>query len=286
MCLYWKKNGLYKLLNLKQMDKNLITRSITGFFFVLIIVSSCFYLPAFIAVLTLICLFGLIEFAHIFKKDTFAPSGIFFMGIGLFIFLAEAAFAVKFWMEGMFLCLPAVFALFIYELYAKKDKPFQRAAMGVAGITYISVPLAIFANISMLKGHFEPIIPISVFVLIWASDTFAYIAGRAVGKHLLFPRISPKKTWEGSIGGLLGSLGVAIIIASKSDLLNTWQWMVLAVVVVLFGTWGDLVESMLKRSLNIKDSGKVLPGHGGILDRFDSLLFAMPFIAAVFYFFV
>lgn len=113
-------------------------------------------------------------------------------------------------------------------------------------------------------------------MFIWLSDTGAYCVGSLIGKHRLFERISPKKSWEGSIGGGIVSLASAFVFAQYFFFLNVWQWMGLALVVVIFGTWGDLTESLLKRQLGIKDSGNILPGHGGMLDRFDSALMAIP----------
>lgn len=119
--------------------------------------------------------------------------------------------------------------------------------------------------------------------MLWTNDTGAYLAGRFFGKHKLFERISPKKTWEGSIGGGILTIGVAFILSVYFTNLDQTNWIVLAILVAVFGGLGDLVESMLKRSLNIKDSGNLLPGHGGILDRFDGLLLSIPFIYSYLY---
>ena len=119
-------------------------------------------------------------------------------------------------------------------------------------------------------------LPFSVFVFLWASDSGAYCFGSLFGRHKLFPRISPNKSWEGSVGGGLVAVAASQIFACFEPSLGRWEWLGLALTVVIFGTWGDLVESLLKRQLQIKDSGNILPGHGGMLDRFDSSLLAIP----------
>jgi phosphatidate cytidylyltransferase len=127
-------------------------------------------------------------------------------------------------------------------------------------------------------------VPLSIYIFIWINDTAAYLSGITLGKHKLFPRISPKKSWEGAIGGALATVASAFGVAHFFTFMNVWQWVGMALVVVVFGTFGDLTESMMKRHLSIKDSGHILPGHGGILDRLDSMLFAIP--AVVVYLFI
>ena len=160
------------------------------------------------------------------------------------------------------------------------------------GQMYIALP---FSMVNVLAFQTTPegmltvdvLLPLSVFVLLWTNDTGAYCAGSLLGKHKLFPRVSPGKSWEGSIGGGVLVLVVSYLIGwyvnqgADPHVLNEWQWMGLGLVVCVFGTWGDLVESLLKRTIGVKDSGNVIPGHGGMLDRFDSSLMALP--AAVVY---
>ena len=157
---------------------------------------------------------------------------------------------------------------------------------------YIALPFSminVLAFRSQATGavHYDFVLPLSVFIFLWTNDTGAYCAGSLFGKHKLFPRISPGKSWEGSIGGGITVLIVAAVVGyiansgGNTHALNIVQWLGLGLVVVFFGTWGDLVESLFKRTLGIKDSGNILPGHGGMLDRFDSSLMAIP--AAVIY---
>ena len=141
--------------------------------------------------------------------------------------------------------------------------------------------LAYHSSTTESVSQYNPILPLSIFIFNWVNDTGAYCTGMLFGKHRLFERISPKKSWEGSIGGAVFSIIAAIVLAHFFTFLSTGVWIGLGLTVVVFGTWGDLTESLMKRTLGIKDSGNILPGHGGMLDRFDSTLMAVP--AAVVY---
>jgi phosphatidate cytidylyltransferase len=156
-------------------------------------------------------------------------------------------------------------------------------ATTILGIVYVTLPLSLMMYIPLFLGGntWQPWYFLFYLFIVWANDVFAYLVGITMGKHRLCERISPKKSWEGSVGGALVSIGAACIVAYFDHSLTLPQWLGFALVVVVFGTWGDLVESLLKRQLGIKDSGNILPGHGGMLDRFDSSLLAIP--AAVVY---
>lgn len=175
-----------------------------------------------------------------------------------------------------------VFILVIIELFKKSENPFLNIGMSVLGFVYITFPFAIMHFIA-IKDTYEPWKIMSIFIIIWSNDTFAYFSGRLMGKHKLFERLSPKKTWEGFIGGMLFSLVAAYILYQFLGIYSLTIWLLLSLIISVFGTLGDLVESMLKRSLQIKDSGGSLPGHGGFLDRFDSFIFALPFVYALLY---
>ena len=155
---------------------------------------------------------------------------------------------------------------------------------------YIGLPFALlnvlaFINVPQESSvTYYSIFPLSIFIFLWLSDTGAYCVGSLIGKHRLFERISPKKSWEGSIGGGVVAIGASFVLAHYFPAISMLEWAGLALVVVVFGTWGDLTESLLKRQLHVKDSGTILPGHGGMLDRFDSALMAIP--AAVVYLYV
>lgn len=184
-----------------------------------------------------------------------------------------------------------VFLLYCYikELYSHHDNPIVNLGVTMLSQIYIVLPLSLinllaFGNFACFSGE-APFyaIPLAIYIFIWASDTGAYLSGSLLGRHKLFPRISPKKSWEGSIGGALLTVGAAVAVAHFYGFMNVWQWIGMALVVVVFGTYGDLTESMIKRHLGIKDSGNILPGHGGLLDRLDSMFFAIPAVIVYLY---
>lgn len=180
------------------------------------------------------------------------------------------------------LVFPALFIVFLVELYRKNNaSPFQDIGWWFLGLVYTALPFALLHFIAFDQtGTYSPTNVLGVLFLIWANDIGAYFAGKAFGKTPLFPRISPKKTQEGSIGGVLLTFAVATFLIFTFNDRDDWKWFVIAGIVVVMGTYGDLIESMFKRSIQIKDSGNTIPGHGGFLDRFDALLLAVPFIVA------
>lgn len=279
--------------------KNLITRSITGILFVAIIV-VCFMCPeGMIMVFALITGLTVWEYTGLVNTiDGVAVNRFISTAAGVYLFLAVAGFCSGITPSAVFIpYLLSVIYLFISELYTESKNAINNWAYTMLSQMYVALPLSTI-NILAFRDYggqvvFSYLTPLSIFIFLWANDTGAYCFGSLFGKHKLFPRISPGKTWEGSIGGGLLVLAVAAIIgyvenSNTGELMygNTMsvaQWMGLGLVVVFFGTWGDLVESLFKRTMGIKDSGKILPGHGGMLDRFDSSLMAIP--AAVVYFY-
>ena len=182
--------------------------------------------------------------------------------------------------ELLFLSVPLVFLVFILEMYRKHPQPFTNIAFNLMGAAYIAGPFGLLHTLAYLDDEYSWQPVLGLMLLIWASDTGAYIFGKNFGKHKLFERISPGKTWEGWVGGTLLAIVVGYVLSLFFNDLETYQWIGVAIIVAVFGILGDLTESLLKRSLGVKDSGTLLPGHGGILDRFDSLLMAIPFIVA------
>ncbi len=173
--------------------------------------------------------------------------------------------------------IPVFMLLFIIKLYERTGREFETLAFQVLGIVYICLPLSMLGDF----GYFNAIsygysLPLGFFILQWSSDTFAYLVGRKFGKHKLFERVSPKKTLEGSIGALILTVAVGYLLSRFWDDISTLDWMIIAAIIVVFGTFGDLTESLLKRNMDIKDSGSILPGHGGMLDRFDGVFLSVP----------
>lgn len=178
------------------------------------------------------------------------------------------------------LFFPVIFSAFIYELYSRSEQPFANVAFIVLGMAYIGVPFALLEFIAFDDGRFYANTVFGLLAMTWVNDTGAYMVGSRFGKTPLFPRISPKKTWEGAAGAALATFLVALLVYKLFGGLRLMDWLVLAAIVALFGSLGDLVESMLKRSAQVKDSGSILPGHGGLLDRFDGFIFLLPFATA------
>ncbi|MDE7110081.1 MAG: phosphatidate cytidylyltransferase, partial [Muribaculaceae bacterium] len=176
-----------------------------------------------------------------------------------------------------FIWVFVLICLITLDLYIKSPTPLANMAKSMMSQLYIALPLGIMSTMGQWWGTH---LILAIFCMIWLNDTGAFIVGSLLGKHRLFERISPKKSWEGFFGGLCFNLIAGALFsnlwADFFGLYGLWQWLVMGVVVTLFATWGDLVESLIKRTLHIKDSGNLIPGHGGILDRIDSLLFVMP----------
>lgn len=185
--------------------------------------------------------------------------------------------------------IPVIYIFPVYELFRKKKSPLVNIALTGFGIVFVSIPFSMLNFIAFpeFEGYntYNYGLLISLFVFVWAGDSGAYLFGVRFGKHRLFERISPKKSWEGLLGGVVTAIAVACILTFVFPQYSTLLLVVMAITVVISGTLGDLVESMIKRSIGVKDSGRFLPGHGGLLDRFDSILFASPVIYFVFQFF-
>ncbi|MBK9934396.1 MAG: phosphatidate cytidylyltransferase [Cytophagaceae bacterium] len=181
--------------------------------------------------------------------------------------------------ESYYLIVPLLTLTFFIKLYRKKDpRPFENLGYTFLGTIYVALPFALLMELTFWEGIFRPMLPVGILIILWVNDSGAYFSGMLFGKRKLFERISPKKTWEGFIGGAIFGILAAFIFSRYVDVLDTKEWLMVAVIIVITGTLGDLVESLFKRSIDIKDSGSLIPGHGGFLDRFDGLLLSMPFI--------
>lgn len=274
--------------------KNFIIRTITGVIFVAAIVASFLRPEAMVLLFSIITGMSIWEFTGLVNEREHVTVNRFICTVaGVYPFYAMTYFCSDIYAgvakSVVFIpYLVTVIYLLIAELYLRQDDPVQDWAYTMLSQMYIALPfsllnvLAFTANSSGIVA-FNTLLPLSVFVFLWVNDTGAYCVGSLLGRHKLFPRISPGKSWEGSVGGALFVMAAAWAISFFLDdvMLNLYQWLGLGLVVVVFGTWGDLVESLFKRTLGIKDSGNILPGHGGMLDRFDSSLLAIP--AAVVY---
>ncbi|WP_028296460.1 phosphatidate cytidylyltransferase [Olivibacter sitiensis] len=262
------------------------TRAITGLFFVLIMLASVllggFTYSIFFLLLSAASVF---EFYKLIKTDT-SLKPLSFMGILFSVVLFAAIIAYQQFGYSLILLLLAVpFLMLIYlcELYRKSENPFHNIAHTLMGVIYALLPFAFFYSLAYLEGIYNAHYPLAFLIMLWCNDTGAYLVGRSFGKRKLFERHSPKKTWEGFFGGVLISLVSAAIISFYFHELSLIEWGCMALIISVFGTLGDLTESMLKRSFGVKDSGNILPGHGGLLDRFDGLLMAAPLVYTFLY---
>ena len=274
--------------------KNFITRAITAIVYVVLLVGCTVWNP-----ISSFLFFALVAGATIFEFCTVVNNHYNAnvnrsMSVMAAVILCGVVWEWKIGM-GDYSQMMALYGftmlyMIIMELYRKEEDAIKNWALAFAAQIYVALPFALIPLISVrydatVSGlSYEWIYPLSVFIFLWMSDTGAYIVGSLLGKYVpykLFPRISPNKSWVGSIGGALLALTAAAVIWNFVHGLELIEWLGLAIVVTVFGTWGDLVESLIKRQLGIKDSGKILPGHGGLLDRFDSALLALP--AAVIY---
>ena len=262
---------------------NLATRSLTAVFFVIVMVGSTLLgQNVFSVLLLIITILSLNEFVTIISDDKNKPSLWPTLIVGGITYIILAGNAMGFIpAAGLVAIIPFIFLIFLMELWRKKPNPFTNIALSLAAVTYIALPLGFvmyFFDSSVISGPYHYGIVLGFLLILWLNDTGAYFVGSLIGKHKLFERISPGKTWEGSIGGTLFALLTAFGLSFIFRQLDVIQWMFMAIIIVVTGTLGDLVESMLKRSLNIKDSGSILPGHGGMLDRFDAVLLSAPFV--------
>lgn len=275
--------------------KNLIIRAVTGVFFVTAMVLGILHPHALIVLFALITGLSIWEYTGLVNNIKGVKVNRFISTIiGVYFFLAVAGLRLT-PVEGFVVFVPYILSilyLLISELYLKNENPINSWAYTMLGQMYIAMPFSMinvlaFQQVEPGQVTFDYLLPLSIFIFLWTNDTGAYLCGSLLGKHKLFPRISPKKSWEGSIGGgilvliVAGVIGYFANIGATPHMLSIPAWIGLGLVVVVFGTWGDLVESLFKRTLGIKDSGNILPGHGGMLDRFDSSLMAIP--AAVVY---
>ena len=282
--------------------KTFTTRTLTASVFVAVLLTCiCGNYVSFTALFLIVSIWGLVEFYQLAQKLGAKPYKLlgYIIGICLFCYsiLSNSVLGLCFPVEKL---LPfiyvAIFLVFIIALFDQNQHTLLNISFTLAGLVYAVMPFMILVNIACIDkayafnhptgNYFSDMAPynfhylLGIILLIWASDVCAYLVGSLIGKNKLYERISPGKTWEGTIGATILTICSSFIIAQWFPELALKHWIAISILVSVFGTIGDLVESMLKRQANVKDSGKIMPGHGGILDRFDSLLFVSPFIYA------
>lgn len=266
--------------------KKLLVRVATGAVFAITLLASILYSKvSFGALFLLITLLSVNEFCTIVKRHkgtTFstwlAMLGGGYLYIATFIMVFHGVNVSPLTIYSPYIAVVAY--IFIRQLFDTESKPLDNYAYFALSQIYVAAPLALL-NVLACTGTetgctYSWVLPISIFLFIWCNDTGAFFVGCSIGRHKMFERISPKKTWEGFIGGAVVAIIAGVAFSYFFDIMNVWQWIGMAATVVGAGTLGDLVESSMKREMDIKDSSNILPGHGGMLDRFDSTLLAIP----------
>lgn len=264
---------------------NFVKRTLTAIVFVAVLLGCTFWNQfSFSILFFIITILGIWEFYTLSEKEGSKPQKLIGTIIGGLLFVSNALVCMGI-LNPRFLVLniPLIFLVFIIELYLKAEDPFRNIAFTVLGILYVALPFSLLNYIGNTSQIYNYQVLFGFFFILWSNDSGAYLVGSAIGKHKLFLRVSPGKTWEGSIGGAIASYGVAFMISGWFTIISRTDWMVIATILIVIGTLGDLVKSILKRSINVKDSGTILPGHGGILDRFDSLIMSAPFVFTYLY---
>ncbi len=263
------------------MPSNLQQRIITGIIFIAVLVTSILA-----GHITFICLFSVItalmlyEFYKLSNENQSTSICAVFHSIAGTLFFVISSGRLTFIDNGMMLTIGAAYLIYLFtsELFKKAENPVKNWAYTLLGQVYITLPLTLLGLLGLRNGEYSPNLILGLFIVIWLNDSGAYVVGSTMGKHKLFPRVSPKKTWEGFIGGVIVAMTGGYVLSIFMPDLQTWQWIAFGGAVSIFATLGDLNESLLKRTMGVKDSGSILPGHGGMLDRFDSILLACPAI--------
>jgi phosphatidate cytidylyltransferase len=267
--------------------KNFFQRSITGLVYGGVVLGALFLIPlshgiSMLSLMALFCIGSWVEFSRLSAAAgtdiPFWPGLFVLMIAGLSAYL-EASGAWAFW-NPILILLPSLSFILIFEVFRKRNQPILNLGVAFFGLVYLGLPLLCISFLAFPSGAAPASynILLGLFLLIWTNDSLAYVFGVTLGRHRLLERISPKKSWEGAIGGGVSTIVLGYFLGPWLGLLSPLEWLGLAVVVVVAGTLGDLVESLLKRSVEIKDSGSFLPGHGGFLDRLDSLFLAAPLV--------
>lgn len=269
--------------------KNLVTRTLSGVVLAAVVLGAVIWSQWSFGVLLLAILVGgMLEFYSLTAKQGNAPQTVVGLVAGVVLFALNFAFvsddiqilgsASRFFGLGMAFALLLIPLMFVCELYRKNPNPATAIGTTLAGIFYVAVPVSLMCYIPIITTDvWTPWVMLFYIFIIWANDVFAYLVGMSIGRHKLFERLSPKKSWEGFFGGLVGAVAMGVAAGYVLEA-NIWAWAGLALVAAVTGVLGDLAESMFKRSSEVKDSGSLIPGHGGVLDRFDALLLSAPFV--------
>ena len=254
--------------------KEILRRSLTGAVYIILLLSAVFLSSdAFDFLFMAFGLACLYEYKRLVKLKGYYLFAAYLLLWWAFIYLVHDQLLITILMV---ITIIVDIALLFY-LFSTKKRMFSTLQKFLIGLFYIGGGCIFLTMIPYKNDAFAKLLIMGIFILIWVNDTFAYLVGKSIGKTKLFPSVSPKKTIEGALGGFIFALVAAYIMGTQEQIISPLQWMILATVIVISGSLGDLIESKLKRTAGVKDSGAILPGHGGMLDRLDSLVFAAPF---------
>ncbi len=261
--------------------KELTTRAISGAIYILLLIGALFMQEALIVLLAIFGILSLIEFSKLIKLKSYFQFGIFlllYLGFWYICIFHKTLNESDVAIQILLVITIFVNLLLIKDLFAEKKIPLFQSKRYIATTFYLTSGFIFMLLIANFNGKFTPFLLLGGFILVWVNDSAAYVVGKNFGKQKLFPSISPKKTVEGFLGGLFFACVSSYFISIYTETLPFNSWLILAIIVSVFGTFGDLIESKFKRQAGVKDSGVIMPGHGGLLDRLDSLIFAVPFV--------
>jgi phosphatidate cytidylyltransferase len=259
---------------------NFVKRTLSGSIFVTLVIGSILLSQyAFAAVFVIICGLSVREFHKLTNRQNNVEVNLWIALIGgMLLFASSYLHASGIWRYPVFSIYGFyIVAILIFELYRQKTNPLNNWAYFILGQIFVALPFSLL-NFILFINNWQPLILLAVFITIWVNDTGAYLVGITFGKHRLFERISPKKSWEGFFGGAFFALISGYVFSLFIPEISLLNWLIFSEIIVIFGTFGDLIESLMKRTVEVKDSGNIIPGHGGLLDRFDSMLLAAPVI--------
>lgn len=261
--------------------KEILTRALSGLLYVSLLIASLYWQHALIGLFFVFGLICMAEFKKLINLKGFLPYLVFvvlYLGFAYWKTLSNTAEGHGEASQILLVITIFVLLILIKDLFSEKTIPLFESKRFIITTFYLSSGFVFLIAIANFEQTFTPLLLLGAFILVWINDTFAFLVGKNFGKQKLFPSVSPKKTVEGFLGGLFFSCIASYFIAEYTETLSFTSWLILAIIVSVFGTIGDLIESKFKRQADVKDSGSIMPGHGGLLDRLDSIIFAAPFI--------
>ncbi|ROT47529.1 phosphatidate cytidylyltransferase [Candidatus Cardinium hertigii] len=261
-------------------QNNFLQRFLSGLFFTPVVIFAIFWSPwTYFFLFFYVMGLSMLEFYKLIKQAHVAPMRIYGIGLGLLCYTITFTYYLQHDFSSIigYCAMPLIALIYIAALYSRKPtNPFLDIAATFLGIVYIALPCSILHGLAFFNGSYSYQLILGLLLIVWSQDVGAYLVGSTIGKIKLFERISPQKTWEGVGGGALFAIVVSYMVAYFLTIIPLWQWLSIAVITIFTGSYGDLVASLLKRSVDAKNSSEMIPGHGGILDKIDSLLLTIP----------